>query len=208
MPFLLVLFLPLIGFADEEQEQLRFFETKIRPLFAEHCHECHGPKLQESELRLDTIEGILLGGVAGPAVVAGSPDESLILVALSYREDDLQMPPNGKLDDDQIADIRRWVERGAALPEVEGGVKPRRGAIDMEQARQFWSFQPPHKAALPSVQSIAWPQTSLDYFVLSLLESKHLAPAAAADRRTLIRRVTFDLIGLPPTPAEVDAFLA
>ena len=205
----IALITPLSGFADDQrQTQLRFFETKVRPLLVEHCHECHGPDLQESDLRLDTTEGILQGGASGPAVVSGEPDQSLLLVALSYREDDLKMPPTGKLEDDEIADIRRWIERGAALPEVEGGVKPRRGAIDMEQARQFWSFQPPHKAALPSVQNIAWPQTSLDYFVLSLLESKHLAPAAAADRRTLIRRVTFDLIGLPPTPVEVEAFLA
>ncbi len=209
LQLLLVALLPLVGLADDqEQEQLRFFETKIRPLFVEYCYECHGPKLQESELRLDTTEGILLGGAAGPAVVANEPEQSLMLIALSYDNEELQMPPNGKLEDDQIADIRRWIEDGAALPKVEGGVKPRRGAIDMEQARQFWSFQPPQKAALPQVQNTKWPQTQLDHFVLAQLESKQLAPAAAADKRTLIRRVTFDLIGLPPTPAEVDAFLA
>ncbi|MDA1054437.1 MAG: PSD1 and planctomycete cytochrome C domain-containing protein [Planctomycetota bacterium] len=209
LQLLLVLLLPLTGFADdEEQDELRFFETKIRPLFVEHCYECHGPKLQESELRLDTTEGILLGGAAGPAIVESDPDQSLLLVALSYREDDLQMPPSGKLEDDQIADIRRWIESGAVLPKAAGSVKPRRGAIDMEQARQFWSFQPPQKAALPQVQNSAWPQAALDHFVLAQLESKQLAPAPAADKRTLIRRVTFDLIGLPPTPAEVDAFLA
>lgn len=200
--------MPSSGFADDEQqEQLKFFETKVRPLLVEHCYECHGPDLQESDLRLDTPEGILQGGASGLAVVEGDPDQSLMMVALSYREDDLKMPPMGKLEDDEIADIRRWIERGAVMPKVEGGVKPRRGSIDMEEARQFWSFQPPHKAALPAVQNATWPQTSLDYFVLSLLESKRLAPAPATDKRTLIRRVTFDLIGLAPTPAEVDAFL-
>lgn len=201
--------IPLAGRADDEaQEQLRFFESKIRPLFAERCYECHGPDLQESDLRLDTTEGILLGGASGPAVVEGEPDQSLIIVALSYREDDLKMPPMSKLEDDQIADVRRWIERGAVMPKPEGGVKPRRGAIDMDQARQFWSFQSPHKSALPKVQNTTWPQTSLDHFTLALLESKQLSPAAPADRRTLIRRVTFDLIGLPPTPDEIDAFLA
>ncbi|HRX79338.1 MAG TPA: DUF1549 domain-containing protein [Pirellulaceae bacterium] len=201
--------IPLVGSADDEQpERLRFFETKIRPLLVEHCYECHGPDLQESDLRLDTTEGILLGGASGPAVVEGEPDQSLIMVALSYREDDLKMPPTGKLEDDEIADFRRWIEHGAAMPEVEGGVKPRRGAIDMEQARQFWSFQPPQNPSLPSVQKTSWPQTSVDHFVLALLESKQLTPAPAADKRTLIRRITFDLIGLPPTPVEVDAFLA
>ncbi|MEX0818080.1 MAG: PSD1 and planctomycete cytochrome C domain-containing protein, partial [Pirellulaceae bacterium] len=163
--------------------------------------------LQESDLRLDTTEGILLGGVSGPAVVEGEPDQSLLLVALSYREDDLQMPPSGKLTDDQLADIRRWIEHGAALPEAAGGVRPRRGAIDMQEARQFWAFQTPGKGSLPQVQQTAWPRTALDHFVLAQLESKQLAPAPPADRRTLLRRLTFDLIGLPPTPAEIAAFL-
>ncbi|MBI2481309.1 MAG: PSD1 domain-containing protein [Planctomycetia bacterium] len=196
------------GSADEQGDQLQFFEAKVRPLLVEHCYECHGPDLQENDLRLDTTEGILQGGASGAAVVEGEPDESLLMVALSYREDDLKMPPMGKLEDDEIGDIRRWIEHGAALPKIEGGVAPRRGAIDMEQARKFWSFQSPHKAALPLVEKAVWPQTSLDYFVLSLLESKQLTPAPAADKRTLLCRVTFDLIGLPPTPAEVDAYLA
>jgi cytochrome c553/mono/diheme cytochrome c family protein len=209
LSLVITLLISLSGFAaDPQQEQLQFFETKVRPLLVEHCYECHGPDLQESDLRLDTVEGIMNGGAAGPAVVEGEPDQSLMMVALSYREDDLKMPPTGKLEDDEIADIRRWIERGAVLPKVEGGVKPRRGAIDMEQSRQFWSFQPPHKVALPSVQKTEWPRTSLDHFVLALLESKQLAPAPPADKRTLIRRITFDLIGLPPTPAEVDAYLA
>ncbi|MBC8354595.1 MAG: PSD1 domain-containing protein [Planctomycetes bacterium] len=206
---LLVLLVPLVGFAeDEDKEQLRFFETKIRPLFVEHCYECHGAELKESDLRLDTTDGILEGGASGPAVVEGEPAQSLILVALSYVDDDLQMPPSGKLDDDDIADIRRWIENGAALPKSAGEVTPRRGAIDMQRAREFWSFQPPKKADLPKVQSVAWPQAPLDHFVLAHLESKQLTPAPATDKRTLLRRMTFDLIGLPPTPAEVDAFLA
>ena len=209
LPFAIALLFPLIGSADDnEQKQLKFFETKIRPLFVEHCYECHGPELQESELRLDTTEGILRGGASGPAVVGGEPDESLVLIALSYREDDLQMPPTGKLEDDDIADIRRWIEQGAVMPKAAAGTTPRRGAIDMQEARKFWSLHPPHKHPFPSVKNSEWPKTAIDHYVLAHLESKQLSPASPANRRTLIRRATFDLIGLPPTPAEIDAFLA
>ncbi len=192
---------------EQDSAELRFYETKIRPLLAEHCYECHGAKLQESELRLDTTEGILGGGASGLAVVAGSPEESLILVALSYREDDLQMPPNGKLEDQAIADIRRWIEQGAAMPPATGAVLPRRGAIDMDEARQFWAIQPPHQAPLPDVREPAWTQSPLDHFVVANLDAHGLQPAPAADRRTLLRRVTFDLLGVPPTPEEVVDFL-
>ena len=193
--------------ADEAQkERLRFFETKVRPLLVEHCYECHGAKKQESALRLDTVDGILEGGAAGPTVVPNEPDESLILLALSYRDDDLQMPPDGKLPDDKIAAIRRWIEEGATLPNA-GSPRPRRGKIDLEEARKFWAFQPPKPIGLPQVKQRAWTSSPIDHFILAQLEANAIEPAPRADRRTLIRRVTFDLIGLPPTPGEIDAFL-
>ncbi|MBP86199.1 MAG: hypothetical protein CMJ64_05705 [Planctomycetaceae bacterium] len=192
--------------ADSDTDRVRFFESKVRPLFVEHCYECHGPKKQESDLRLDTVDGILEGGASGPAVVPNEPEESLILVALSYRDDDLQMPPDGKLPDQTIAEIRRWIEEGAVMPDG-GSPKPRRGKIDLEKARQFWAFQPPVASGLPEVSEPAWASSPIDYFILAQLEAKGIAPARRADKRTLIRRVTFDLIGLPPTPEEIDAFL-
>lgn len=202
------LVLPSVALCEAENaKELEFFEKKIRPLFVEHCHECHGADLQESDLRLDTTEGILTGGAAGPAVVAGEPDESLIVIAMSYREDDLQMPPTGKLEAEQLADVHRWIKQGAIMPKPSGSIKPRRGTIDMEEARQFWSLQLPEKLGLPTVQTPAWPQTSIDNFILAKLEASGLSPAVATDKRKLIRRVTFDLTGLPPTPENIDDFL-
>lgn len=205
---LFALLLCTVGIGQEQDpKDLDFFEKKIRPLLVEHCCECHNKEKQESDLRLDTIEGIVRGGASGPAVVEGKPDESLILIAISYHEDDLQMPPKGKLDDDDIAAVRRWIKSGAALPKTSASVTPRRGVIDMEQARKFWSFQPPKKQNLPPVADTAWPQTSIDYFILSKLEANGLSPAGAANKRKLIRRVTFDLTGLPPMPSDITTFL-
>jgi hypothetical protein len=194
--------------AEQDDERIRFFETKIRPLFVEHCQKCHGEKEQESDLRLDTADGILQGGASGPTVVAGEPEESLLLVALSYRNEELQMPPDGKLPDRVIGDVRRWIEDGAKLPEASGSPMPRRGKIDLDEARRFWAFQPVDKPPLPQVRDASWPQSPIDHFILAQLEANKLKPATRADKRTLIRRVTFDLIGLPPTPDEIEAFLA
>lgn len=205
---LFVLLIPAIGIGqDQNEKDLQYFEKKIRPLLAEHCYECHDKDKQESDLRLDTTEDIFTGGASGPAVVKGKPDESLILIAINYHQDDLQMPPSGKLDDDEIASVRRWIEDGAAMPQAGSSVTPRRGNIDMKTARQFWSFQPPQKNELPSVADAAWPKSSLDYFILSNLNANGLSPAAPASKRQLIRRVTFDLTGLPPTPDEITSFL-
>lgn len=194
--------------AEPDAEALRFFETKIRPLFVEHCYECHGADKQESDLRLDRTAGIVGGGASGPALVPGKPDQSLLFVAVDYRNEDLQMPPAGKLPDSAIADLRRWIELGAVLPEMNNTPQPRRGEIDLEQARQFWAFQPIRAPSLPEVQDTQWVRTPLDFFILAPLETNGLHPAAPADKRTLIRRVTLDLLGIPPTPEEVMAFLA
>ncbi len=193
-------------------EGVTFFEKKIRPLLVERCHKCHGPEKQTSGLRLDTRAGVLGGGEHGPAVVPCKPDESLLITAVGYENRDLQMPPEKKLSDEQVADLKQWVKLGAPLPDSEkapaAGISPRRGAIDIEAGRKFWAFQPPRDRTPPRVRDVAWARTPLDRFILAALEAKGLRPAPAADKRTLIRRATLDLIGLPPTPAEVEAFLA
>lgn len=212
IPYLRVLFFVLLLSAfcvsqDPDSKELQFFENKIRPLFVKHCYECHNKDKHESDLRLDTSAGILTGGVSGPAVVAGKPDESLIVIALDYHDDNLQMPPDGKLRDDEISAVRRWVKNGAVVPKPNASVGPSRGAIDMDLARKFWSFQPPKKSGLPRVVDVRWPKTSIDYFILSKLEANQLSPASRAEKRKLIRRATFDLTGLPPMPEDIAAFL-
>jgi mono/diheme cytochrome c family protein len=181
--------------------QVRFFETSIRPLFAEHCLRCHGPDKQRGELRLDARANILKGGVSGPAVAPGEPEHSLLIKAVSHRDPEFKMPPDQKLSDRQIADLTRWVKMGAPFPPDAVAAKGTTG-------RDHWAFKAPADPPIPAVKDTTWGRLPLDRFILAQLEAKGLRPAPPADRRTLIRRATFDLIGLPPTPAEVEAFLA
>lgn len=189
-------------------EALNFFESKIRPVFARYCYDCHGADEQSSDLRLDTAEGIFRGGKAGPAVVAGDPEQSLIVSAIGHRNPDLMMPPEEKLSAADVANIKKWIEDGAAYPGPMPKSLAAKPGLDVAKAKQFWSFQTPTKPAVPKVQDSTWAQTEIDRFILSALEAKQLAPADAADKRTLIRRATMDLLGLPPTPEEIDAFLS
>jgi len=182
-------------------EQIRFFETNIRPLFVEHCFKCHGPDKRKASLRLDTRDAILKGGRSGAAVTPERPDSSLLMKAVSYRDDELKMPPQGKLPDRQIADLTRWIQMGVPFPPKAAGSKDPSG-------RDHWAFRAPVDPAVPAVKNVGWPQTPLDRFVLAALEAKGLQPAPPADRHTLLRRATFDLTGLPPTPEELDTFLA
>lgn len=188
--------------AEPTAEQLKFFETSVRPLLVEHCQKCHGEKKQWGALRLDSHEALLKGGDNGPAIVAGKPEESRLIRAIRHTDDDLQMPPDEKLSDRQIATLTEWVRQGAPYPASAAGMKER------NRDPNHWAFQPARDPAVPATKNTTWAQTGLDYFVLARLESAGLVSAAAADRRTLIRRVTFDLTGLPPTPEEVEAFLA
>src|SRR5262245_53067923 len=187
--------------AEPTAEQLRHFESAVRPLLVEHCHKCHSDVKQFAGLRLDSRAAILKGGDSGPAIVPGKPGESLLIRAVRQVDDDLKMPPKSKLTDRQIADLVRWIEAGIPYPVA---AKARAGNRDPNH----WAFQPPADPAVPAVKDKVWPKTPLDNFILAKLESAGLAPAEAADRRTLIRRATFDLTGLPPTAAEIDAFLA
>lgn len=182
------------------------FENEVRPLLTARCVKCHGPKKQESGLRLDGRDAALRGGDGGPALVPGKPDESLLVKAVRH-EDDLQMPPGVRLKDEQIAALTRWISRGAAWPDDAKGVAARRGGVTPED-RAFWSFRPVVVQPAPAVRDREWLRTAVDPWVLAALEARGLKPVGPADRRTLIRRATFDLTGLPPTPEEVDDFAA
>ena len=183
-----------------------FFEQKIRPILATACYKCHGDKKQESGLRVDARAGLMQGGDAGPAIVPGNPGESLLIQAVAHKGE-FAMPPGRKLSQEQIGDLERWVEQGAQWPSSDKPVAIRSGEITDED-KQFWSFQPVEAVPPPDVDDPThWGRNEVDAFILDRLQPAKLKPAPPADRRALIRRATFDLTGLPPTPQEVDAFL-
>ncbi len=190
-------------------EQEHFFESKVRPVLAIHCSKCHssGAEKLKGGLRVDSREGLLRGGGSGPAVVPGKPDESLLVQAVRYRDEDLRMPPKGKLPDAVIADLESWVRMGAPDPRT-GPVPAVPPSVDLARGREFWSFRPPRRSSPPAVKRADWPRGDIDRFLLAALEARNLNPVGDAGRGRLIRRATFDLIGLPPTPEEVEAFLA
>jgi hypothetical protein len=192
-------------------EQERFFQARIRPVLVTHCGKCHASTAEKLRggLRLDSREGLRRGGDSGPAIVPGRPDESLLLRAIGYRDEDLQMPPKGKLPDAVVSDFEVWIRMGAPDPRTAPASSPSgHPSADLAWARQFWSFRPPKKSDPPAVKRTDWPRGAIDRFLLAALEARGLAPVADADRPRLLRRVTFDLIGLPPAPEELDAFLA
>ncbi|MDR3632506.1 MAG: DUF1549 domain-containing protein [Isosphaeraceae bacterium] len=191
-------------------EQEQFFETKIRPVLVTHCGKCHASNAEKLRggLQLDTRDGLRLGGDSGPAIVPGQPDESRLLRAIRYRDDELRMPPKAKLPDAVVADFEAWITMGAPDPRTGPAASAARPSIDVAKGREFWSFRPPKASAPPSVRRTDWPRGDIDRFLLAALEARGLAPVADADRARLLRRVTLDLIGLPPTPEELDAFLA
>ncbi len=201
--------------ADElpTASEVEYFEKNIRPLFVEHCHACHSSESERLRggLRLDVRSDWLTGGDLGPAVEPGDPEKSLLMEAIRHEDVLLKMPPKGKLSDREIDLFERWILMGAPGPLEEGGSGApgmTSAAIDLEVARRFWVFQTPEEPSVPLVKDVEWPRNDLDCFILSELESNGLKPAQVADRRTWIRRATFDLIGLPPTPEEIQAFLA
>jgi len=194
-----------------------FFETRIRPVLLRRCFDCHGPDTEnEAGLRLDSLAAMLTGGRSGPAIKPGDPDNSLLVLAIRHDPATPDMPPKTKLPLREAADLAEWIRRGALWPgQKPTGVRTRPtadpDAFPYNQAsRDHWAFQPPTKTAPPkvSVRNRGTIRSPIDHFVLARLEEARLEPAPATDRRTLVRRATLDLHGLPPTPVEVDRFLA
>lgn len=195
--------------ADEpaaSPEQLDFFERKIRPVLIEHCYECHAAdsKIIQGGLRVDHRAGLFKGGDSGSAIDLEEPKESSLIKALRY--EDVEMPPKGKLSDSIIADFETWIAMGAPDPRVADEL-PTARAIDLEEGRQFWAFQPIANPDAPAVNNRAWPLDAIDHFILAKQEAAGIKPVADADRYTWLRRVSLDLTGLPPTPGEIDAFI-
>jgi len=192
------------------ESQLAFFENRIRPLLANRCQNCHGPNKRESGFRVDTRGAMLSGGDSGPAIVPGKPTESLLLDVVNYRSD-IKMPPEKKLSPEEIATLTEWVQQGAPWPGAAGDsqIRKDRGGFSISEAdRSFWSLQPLQHTVPPTVRQTDWLNAPLDQFVLAPLEAAGFAPSAAADKRTLLRRVTLDLTGLPPQPGEIEQFLS
>jgi len=193
--------------AQPTSTQADFFDRSVRHVLTANCFTCHGEAKQKAGLRLDSRSAILAGGQSGPAVVPGEPEQSLLIKAIRYH-DTPRMPPKHKLEDHDIAALVEWIKQGAPWPALRAPTRPTVARLPRitEKERQFWSFRPVANPPLPRVRDTSWPKSSIDYFVLSKLEANGLHPVEAADRRTWLRRVTFDLIGLPPSEEEIAAF--
>lgn len=217
----LSLVLPLMSQAAEENsahagltaDQLNFFEKNIRPALVQHCYKCHSEEAAKIKggLTVDTKHGLALGGESGhPGVTPGNLAESSIYEAILWQNPDTQMPPKQKLPEDVIANFRKWIEMGAPDPREQKVANAAGGkrVINMDEGRKHWSFQKPVKQTPPAVVTSGWARTDIDRFILAKMEENKLRPVRDADRPTLIRRIAFDLTGLPPTPDEVKAFVA
>ena len=197
--------------AAPESADLEFFETSIRPLLAERCYKCHsaGAEKLKGGLKVDHISSLLQGGDSGPALVPGKPDESRLIESVRFGNVDLQMPPRKKLRQAEIQLLEEWVRRGAPWPDEpppEGG---QGDDFDLEARRDsFWCWQPIRDVAPPRLERADWARSDIDRFILARLRREGLEPSAETDRRTWLRRVTFDLVGLPPSPEEIVTFVA
>ncbi|MEO6738776.1 MAG: PSD1 and planctomycete cytochrome C domain-containing protein [Chthoniobacteraceae bacterium] len=191
------------------QNGAAFFEANVRPILQLHCYECHShEKKIKGGLALDLRAGWETGGDNGPAIVPGQLEKSLLIKAVRYTDADMEMPPKGKLAASEIEVLEKWVAMGAPDPRVAAPVVSSKArSIDIEEGRRFWAFQPVTDPKIPSVRDEAWPLDPVDRFILARLESAALRPAADADRYTWLRRVSFDLTGLPPTSEQVQAFI-
>jgi hypothetical protein len=196
--------LPTTAAAAATAEGRDFFEARIRPVLAEHCYKCHSveSKKRKGGLWLDSRAALLDGGDSGPVLVPGHPEKSRLIEALHYKNPDLQMPPDNPLPTAVVEDFEAWVKMGAPDPRVNNPE-----ALSMARAAQHWAFQQPREQPIPPVKNARWPFNAVDAFILSRLEQAGLSPAPSADKRTLIRRATYEVTGLPPTPDEIDAFV-
>ncbi|MBI2424294.1 MAG: PSD1 domain-containing protein [Candidatus Hydrogenedentes bacterium] len=198
------------AFAQEDPAPLEFFEREVRPVLAEHCYGCHGPEKQKSSLRLDHIQFMLQGGEVAPALVSGDPGASRMMEAVRYQNVDFQMPPSGPLPESLVQILEQWIVLGAPWPEEPlPQVDAPEPAFDLEKRRaEHWAWQPVQPQAPPPVAGAAWPRDEADEFILAKLEAEGLQPAAPAAKNTLLRRLYFDITGLPPGPGDLEAFLA
>jgi mono/diheme cytochrome c family protein len=200
---------PVRGDESATPEQVEFFEKNVRPLLAANCHECHAADKQEGKLRLDSREAAVQGGEFGPAIVPGKPEESWLVKAIGYGHDDVQMPPKGKLPAEKIEALTAWIKMGAPWPGAQA-VRPAAAESSFaisETDRAYWAFQRVQEPPLPNVSG-ANATSPIDRFVVARLVEHGLSPVGPADKRALLRRAALDLIGLPPTPEEVEEFLA
>ncbi|MGB8168244.1 MAG: DUF1553 domain-containing protein [Chthoniobacteraceae bacterium] len=205
-PFAVVLALSVRGFADPRTE---FFEKKVRPILAERCLECHSDaKKVKGGLHLDSRAGWVKGGDTGPALVPGKPEESLLVTAIRWKDRDLEMPPKKKLPPEEVAVLEEWVKMGAPDPREGAVVAKKQRGLTIEEGRKFWSYVPIQKPSVPAVKDMAWPRSDLDRFILAKIEAAGASPAPDAAPAALARRLYYNLIGLPPTPEQLDAFAA
>ena len=202
---------PLAAFgadAPDDAARLEFFERKIRPIFAGHCYTCHSANTNSrGGLRVDDRNGLLTGGGRGPAIVPGHPEDSLLIRAVRHTDGKLKMPPDSQLTEEQIADLARWIEQGAAWPADSDWTPIDPGSEYEELRKSHWAWQPLRDPPIPQVKDASWPSNEIDRFLLARMEERELTPVADADQVQLIRRVTFDLTGLPPSPGDIQAFL-
>ena len=191
----------------QSNPKIEFFESKIRPVLVQHCYECHAAdsKMLRGGLLVDSRQGLLEGGESGPAVVPGEPEESLLISAL--RHDAFEMPPKQKLSQVVIDDFEKWIRDGAEDPRRSTTEVAKPHLIDIEAGRKHWAYQPLRTPEIPRVKNAVWPNSDIDRFVLAGLESARLQPSPDAEKIVLLRRIYFDLIGLPPTPEEINQFI-
>lgn len=201
----IVIVAPVLA-ADKNIAADKFFEEKVRPLLAEHCFSCHGAEKQKGGLKLDSRAAMIKGGDIGTSIIPGDPAASLMIKAVGY-QGDLKMPPKGKLNARQIADLSTWVKMGAPWPSTTTVEVKDTKLGPTALGKDHWAFQPLRNPVPPEVKNKNWVRNPVDQFVLNKLEAKGLKPARPADKRTLVRRAYFDLLGMPPEPKEVEAFL-
>ena len=184
---------------------LELFEKHVRPTLVEACIRCHGPDKQKGGLRLDSASWVRKGGDSGEVIDVDDPAESILLQAIAYDDPALEMPPKGKLADETIAAFQQWVAAGAVDPrgDSRSGVSGEITSPTVQQGKSFWSFQPFRTSTPPKVENESWPLTAIDRFVLAKLETNEITPTTDANRTTLLRRVYYDLVGLPPTPQQI-----
>jgi len=198
--------LAALSAADEiSTAERKFFESEIRPLLAKRCYKCHGEKKQQSGLRVDGRARLLAGGDSGTAIEPGHPEKSLLIEAIKYES--LEMPPDGKLNEEEIALLTRWVKIGAPWPGDVADAPVKKGPVFTQEDRNYWFFQPLRRPEVPAVDDGGWVRNEVDAFIFRKLDEQGLTPAEEASREALLRRATFDLWGLPPTPEQRERFL-